>query len=157
MGPARVSTTNSSSRDGAGGAQIAREDADAVAAHLRLAAVRVEDAHAGDRPGNGSRGSATQKDAVAAGPVVPVTDQPDGLHGERPRKSGLLQDEVVVAQTLPLGEAHREPPTLSQEPAGPLRAGPRTTSSATSAGVRADTSMITASCSRRIQVHCLRT
>ena len=106
MAPARVSMVNSLVGHAARLGQIAGEHADAVAAHLRLAAVGVEDAHAGDRAGDRARGSDVQQDAVGAHAKVPVTEQADGVRGQLARKRGLLDDEVIVAQSLPLGQLH---------------------------------------------------
>ena len=55
--------------------EVAREDAQAVAALLRLAAVRVEDAEGEVCPASGE--SSSMQDAVGADAEVPVADAPD--------------------------------------------------------------------------------
>src|SRR4051794_32484681 len=71
-----------------------------VPRQLRLAAVRVEDRQPRDEAR--LRGLVEHQHAVAAGPEVRVAQPLDLARGQ----ALLLEDEVVVAQGLPLLEAH---------------------------------------------------
>src|SRR5438270_551902 len=74
--------------------QALREDPDPVAALLRLAPIRIEDAHAELRPA----GPFDRQDAVRADAAVAVADQPHRRPRQPEREGPGIHDEVVVAQ-----------------------------------------------------------
>ena len=77
--------------------------ADAVAAHLRLAAVGVEHAHLRV----GDLGGADEDEAVAADAEVPVADAPGELGGVGGRRlADAIDVDVVVADAVHLVESH---------------------------------------------------
>src|ERR687894_489021 len=78
--------------------------AHAVAGQLGLRAVGVVDHDLGHEAA--LLRLAHEQDAVRAHPGVPRADAPDPLTGELERKVPLLDDDVVVAERLPLLEAH---------------------------------------------------
>ena len=88
----------------AGGAQVEHRLAGAVARELGLRAVGVEDPQLGHVALVG--GLAEQQDAVGADPEVGLADAPDPLLGELPGQRRRLDDDVVVAERLPLLELH---------------------------------------------------
>ena len=57
-------------------------------------------------PATAPVGATIEQDAVGAHSEVPVTEQADRARGQPARKRRFLDDEVVVAQTLPLGQLH---------------------------------------------------
>src|SRR5690606_22797115 len=104
------------SLDQAGVGGIAGEAADAVAAHLALAPVRVEDAHAQvspvrrkdeDEPVGSDAKARVAHPAGQGGPV-------DG----RLRLGHEIDVNVAVAQPMQLGKTHRRSPWLQPERAG---------------------------------------
>ena len=84
------------------GQQVAGGDAGAVARELRLAPVGVQDPHPG-RPGGG----ADHEDPVAAGAQIGMTDPLRAGRRQLERQIGLLDDQVGVADPVPLLEPHR--------------------------------------------------
>ena len=81
--------------------QLARDHAHAVAAHLGLAAVGVEDAQ---REACLAGLLADQQDAVRADAEVAVAEQAHALRRELERELLRVEHDVVVAEALPLGE-----------------------------------------------------
>ena len=99
--------------------QVAGEHPDAVAAHLRDAAVGVAVVHepaaraGADRP----------QDPVRAEPEAPVAEPGDQFSGERQGTFRIGQDQEVVPGAVALGESHdpivaRARPSRSGPPAG---------------------------------------
>src|SRR5262249_36069905 len=80
--------------------QPAREDAQPVAALLRLAAVGVEDA----QPGVGGPGRHQRQHAVASHAAMAVAQAAHGVRRECKRQRVPLDDEVVVAERVSLDE-----------------------------------------------------
>src|SRR4029450_8053571 len=81
--------------------QPAREDAHAVAALLRLAAVGIPDA----RARGGARRAGQRQDAVAADAAMPVAQAHDGVGVEAEGQGARIDDDVVVAERMSLDEA----------------------------------------------------
>ena len=78
--------------------RVAGGDAEAVAALLRLRPVRVEDAH-------GHLGRVERHQPIRADPTVPVAQaRQQRHHPVQVRRQ--VEDEVVVAQRLVLGQLH---------------------------------------------------
>ena len=102
--PAAVRTEKLSSLGPAVAAQVHDRLAHAVAGQLGLGAVGVEDAHLGDEAA--LVGLAQQQDAVRAHARVGRAEGADALGRELERELAFLDDGVVVAERLPLLEAH---------------------------------------------------
>src|SRR6185436_17092358 len=84
--------------------EILREDPEAVARLLGLAAVGVEDAE----PHVGHTRGRPEKDPVRADPPVAVTNPADRVRAEREVDLPLIHHEVVVAEPVPFRESrHR--------------------------------------------------
>src|SRR5665647_1330516 len=81
--------------------QLAGDHAHAVAAHLRLAAVGIEDR---DREAVRAGRRADDHDAVRADAEVAVAEQAHALRRELERHLFSVHHDVVVAKALPLGE-----------------------------------------------------
>src|SRR5450759_854598 len=81
--------------------QLAGDHAHAVAAHLRLAAVGIEDR---DREAVRAGRRADDHDAVRADAEVAVAEQAHALRRELERHLFGVHHDVVVAEALPLGE-----------------------------------------------------
>ena len=90
----------------AAAAQVEHRLARAVSRQLGLRAVGVEDPQLGDVVA-ASSGAREQQDAVGADAEVGLADPPDPLLGQLPGQLVGLDDQVVVAEGLPLLEAHR--------------------------------------------------
>ena len=86
-------------------AQVQDRLAGAVARQLGLRAVGVEDPQLGDVPG--SRGLESSSTPSANRPKCGVAQQPHTRGGQLEGKLVALDDQVVVAEGLPLLEAHR--------------------------------------------------
>src|SRR5207245_614181 len=79
--------------------EVLREDPEAVARLLRLAAVGVEDAETEV----GARAGHEQEDPVGADPPVPVADLLARAGGQRLVQIRLVDDDVVVAEPATVG------------------------------------------------------
>ena len=130
--------------------QLAGHHAHAVAAHLGLATVRVEDLQpVAVRAGLGTH----DQDPVGADAEVAVTEETHTLRSQLEGYLLAVQHDVGVAQALPFGELH-----LAQTlPLGLhawilLQMRRRAMSAATSAGERPPAGILTASGSFLIQV-----
>jgi hypothetical protein len=77
-------------------AEELREDARAVAALLRLAAVRVEDAHAEVR----AVGWRHEQNSVRTDATMAVADETDGLRRDLERDLRRIDHDVVVAEAM---------------------------------------------------------
>ena len=83
--------------------EVAREDAQSVSALFGLGPVRVEDAQA---VGFAVAGSGAQQHAVGSDAEVTIADATNDRRIEA-WPVGLFEDEVIVAERVVLGEAHR--------------------------------------------------
>src|SRR5262245_23090264 len=92
----------------------ARRDPRAVPGELGDGAVRVPDDHLGSVVVRRDH----LEDAVGADAEVVVADALHPLRCQGDRELGLLDEQVVVAEAVPLGELHRAAVTLSEGPTG---------------------------------------
>jgi hypothetical protein len=86
--------------------QVARENPDSVATHLGLATVGIEHPHAGYGARDEAGGPTPQQNAVRADSYMAVAQQTYGFARQRPGKRRGLDDEVIIAQSMPLGQSH---------------------------------------------------
>ena len=94
--------------------EVLGEDPEPVAALLGLAAVGVVDLQPEVAPVRRD----VEEHAVGADPEVPVADEADDGLEVAPGQVVPLDDDVVVAETVALDEAHRADPPLARIPGG---------------------------------------
>src|SRR3989475_8370786 len=95
--------------------EVLREDPEAVARLLRLAAVGVEDAETEV----GARAGHEQEDPVGADPPVPVADLLDRAGGQRLVQIPLVADHLAVSEPAALREGDHARPSSTRRPLSP--------------------------------------